>query len=173
MQILRAALVALCVTACRDEQAQPTAPVPPTPTQGVTASVTMDNLNAAVGQSVRVRVEVQVGTSTSYQVGSYTGRLRFDPARLEFRTENRINDGLRVANAGAAATGEIRFAGASPTGFQTLVLYDATFVVKSAAYTQNVQLLMEEISAASTLANLRPQLRVNNQVFAHRAGNQE
>lgn len=164
--MLRVAAIALCLTACNDEQAQPTSP--PVPTQGVSASITVDNLHAAVGQTVRVRVEVQVGTSQNASVGSYTGRLRFDPARLEFKSENRINDGLRIANAGAAATGEIRFAGASPTGFQTLVLYDGSFTVKSPAYTQNLQLMMEELSAATSLANLRPNLRVNSQVYVHR-----
>lgn len=172
MQIIRIAAAALCLVACNDEQAQPTSP-PPVPSQGVTASITVDNMNAAVGQTVRVRVEVQVGTSQTYTVGSYTGRLRFDPARLEFKSENRINDGLRVSNAAGAGTGEIRFAGASPTGFQTLVLYDGTFQVRSPAYTQNLQLMMEELSAATSLANLRPNLRVNSQVFVHRpaAGN--
>jgi len=167
MQILRVAAIALCLTACNDEQAQPTSP-PPVPAQGVTASITVDNLNAPIGSAVRVRVEMQVGADQAQNIGSYTGRLRFDPARLEFRAENRINDGLRVSNPGAAATGEIRFAGASPTGFTTLVLYDGTFTVKSAAYTQNLQLMMEELSASSTLANLRPTLRVNSQVFVHR-----
>jgi len=166
---IRAVLMALLVTACQDQQAQTTGPTPPVPSDGVTASVTVDNLNAQVGQTVRVRAEVQVGTSQTYRVGSYTGRLRFDPARLEFAGENRINDGLRVANAQGAASGEIRFAGASPTGFETLVLYDASFVVRSPAYTQNLRLAMEELSAATTLANLAPQLRVNNQVFLHRA----
>lgn len=168
---LRAALVCLALTACQDDNA-PAGPTAPTVQNGVTAYVTVDNLDARVGQTVRVRVEVQVGTAQNYKVGSFTGRLRFDPARLEFRAENRINDGLRVANNTAAATGEVRFAGANPTGFEMLVLYDGTFEVKGANYAASLQLAMEELSAARSLANLQPHLTVNRQVFLSRQPNQ-
>lgn len=168
MHALRLALLGFALTACQDQPAQSTGPTPPPVTQGVAAFISVDNLNARVGQSVRVRVEVQVGAQQSYKVGSYTGRLRFNPARLEFRAENAVSDGLRIANARGAATGEIRFAGASATGFNTLVLYDGTFVVKSADYAADLALQMEELSAAVSLTNLAPQLRVNRQIFLSR-----
>ena len=171
MNLLHCAALGLALTACQDEPARSTGPTPPPPQQGVAAFVTVDNLTARVGQSVRVRVEVQVGAQQNFRVGSFTGRLRFDPARLQFRAENAISDGLRVANANNAAQGEIRFAGASPNGFTTLVLYDGTFEVKAANYAQNLQLAMEELSAALSLTNLSPQLRVNNQVFLSRVAN--
>lgn len=172
MHLLRCAVVGLALTACQDEPARSTGPTPPPPQQGVAAFITVDNLTARVGQTVRVRVEVQVGAQQNFKVGSFTGRLRFDPARLQYRAENAIADGLRVANANNATQGEIRFAGASPTGFSTLVLYDGTFEVKSANYAQNLQLAMEELSAALSLTNLSPQLRVNNtQVFLSRVAN--
>jgi hypothetical protein len=169
MNMLRIALVSLSLTACQDEPARLTGSTPPPPQQGVAAFVTVDNTSAAVGQTVRVRVEVQVGTEANFKVGSFTGRLRFDPSRLAFRSENAISDGLRVANANGAAGGEIRFAGASPGGFNTLVLYDGSFEVRSAGYMQTLQLQMEELSAAASLQNLAPQLRVNGQVFQYRA----
>ncbi len=171
LNTMRASLVCLALTACQDE-APATGPTAPNPQTGVTAYVTVDNLNARVGQTVRVRVEVQVGTQQNYRVGSYTGRLRFDAARLQFRAENAINDGLRVANNTGAGAGEVRFAGASPTGFQTLVLYDATFEVRNANYAASLQLTMEELSAAQSLANLQPHLTVNRQVFLSRQPNQ-
>jgi len=90
-------------------------------------------------------------------------------ARLQFKAENPINDGLRVNNTTTAATGLIRFAGASPTGFTTLVLYDGTFQVKSADYAADLALQMEELSAALSLTNLTPQLRVNRQIFLSRS----
>jgi len=80
-----------------------------------------------------------------------------------------ISDGLRVSNPAGAATGEIRFAGASPTGFTNLVLYDGTFEVKGADYASDLTLLMEELSAAMSLTNLAPQLVVNRQIFLSRA----
>jgi hypothetical protein len=168
MHALRLVVLGLALTACQDQPAQSTGPTPPPVTQGVAAFVSVDNLTARVGQTVRVRVEVQVGTQQNYKVGSYTGRLRFHPARLTFRAENVINDGLRIANNAGAATGEVRFAGASATGFTTLVLYDATFEVKSADYAGDLVLQMEELSAALTLTNLAPQLQVNRQVFLSR-----
>ncbi|MEK7667731.1 MAG: hypothetical protein AAB409_03705 [Gemmatimonadota bacterium] len=168
MNALRLVILGLTLTACQDQPAQSTGPTPPPVAQGVAAFISVDNLNARVGQTVRLRVEVQVGTEHSYKVGSYTGRLRFNPARLEFRTENAVNDGLRIANATGAATGEIRFAGAAATGFNSLVLYDGTFVVKNADYAADLALQMEELSAAVSLTNLAPQLRVNRQIFLSR-----
>ena len=168
MNMLRIALVCAALTACQDEPARTTGPTPPITQQGVSAYITVDNLEARPGQTVRVRVEVQVGTEQNFKVGSFTGRLHFDPARLALRQENRLSDGLRISNNNGAPQGEIRFAGASPTGFQTLVLYDGTFEVKSVNYAQTLRLSMEELSAAQSLTNLQPQLRVNAQVFLHR-----
>jgi hypothetical protein len=165
---LRIALVSLALVACQDEP-PPTAATPPTPQQGVTAFVSVDNPSAQPGQVVRVRVEVQVGSESTFKVGSFTGRLRFDPAALRFTAENPINDGMRVANANGAASGEIRFAGASPSGLTTLVLYDGTFEVRAAGFAQGLRLQMEELSAALSLADLAPRLQVNRQVFQYRA----
>ena len=168
MNGLRLVVLGLALAACQDQPAQSTGPTPPPVTQGVAAFVSVDNLSARIGQTVRVRVEVQVGTQQSYKVGSYTGRLRFNPARLQFRAENAISDGLRISNPAGAAAGEIRFAGAAPTGFATLVLYDGTFEVKAVDYASTLALQMEELSAALTLTNLAPQLMVSRQIFLSR-----
>ncbi len=171
MNLIRVACLGLVLLGCQDEP--PVAPTPPAPQEGVLAFVTVDNATAAVGQAVRVRVEVAVGSQQTFRVGSYTGRLRFNTARLAFRAENAINDGLRVANTQGAPQGEIRFAGAAPNGFATLVLYDGTFEVRQAGYASpsSLSLLMEELSAARSLANLHPQLRVQTQVFVRRQAN--
>lgn len=169
MHALRLAFLGLALSACQDQPAQSTGPTPPPVQQGVAAFITVDNLSAAVGQTVRVRVEVQVGSQQNYKLGSFTGRLRFNAAKLQFKAENPINDGLRVNNSTTAPTGLIRFAGASPTGFTTLVLYDGTFQVKSADYAADLVLQMEELSAALSLTNLTPQLRVNRQIFLSRS----
>jgi hypothetical protein len=165
MHVLRLATVGLAVIACQDQPVPVTAPLPPPIQNGVAAYVTVDNLNASRGQTVRVRVEVQVGAQQTFKLGSFTGRLHFDPALLQFKSENTISDGMRVSNPANAARGEIRFAGAAPMGFATLVLYDGTFEVKGVNYTADLALQMEELSAATSLTNLRAQLRVSPQVF--------
>jgi hypothetical protein len=150
--------------ACADEPTRPDPVIPPVD-QGISAFVTVDNLHALPGQTVRISVLVRAADG-AVKVGSYTGRLRFDPAQLQYKAEVAITDGLRIANPNGAGTGEIRFAGASATGFTTLTLYSATFTVKSGDWTRSLGLLMEELSAARTLANLSAQVRVQRTVYA-------
>ena len=158
---LMAFATVLAGAACADK---PQGPVLPPPGPGITARIVVDNLRALPGQTVRVTVEVVSG-SAALQVGSYTGRLKFDPAGLTFKREVPLSDGLRVANANNAATGEIRFAGANATGFTTTTLYSADFVVKSPGYAGKLTLQMQELSAARSLQNLTSQLRMAPQVY--------
>jgi Cohesin domain len=170
MHLIRMAAVAIALAACQDQPMRTTGPTPPPPQQGVAAYVTVDRLDAPIGATVRVRVEVQAAAQQGFLLGSYTGRLHFDPAALQFQQENVINDGLRIANPANASQGEIRFAGASASGFATLVLYDGSFTVKAAGYAAGLSLIMEEMSAAKSLTNLRPQLSVSRQIFLSRVG---
>lgn len=156
--------VVLVGAACADEPTKPD-PLPPPVEQGVNAYIVVDNLKAAVGQTVRVSVIVRAADA-AVKVGSYTGRLHFDAASLQYKADVAINDGLRVANPNGAGTGEIRFAGASATGFADLTLYSATFTVKQANWAPTLTLQMEELSAARSLANLSPHLRVQRSVMA-------
>jgi hypothetical protein len=171
MHMIRLAALTIALTACQDQPARTTGPTPPPVQQGVAAFITVSRLDARAGDTVRVKVEVQVGTQQNFKVGSYTGRLHFSPDKLQYQQENVVSDGLRIANPANAAKGEIRFAGASPTGFRTTVLYDGTFVVKSGNYASDLTLSMEELSAAMSLTNLQPQLRVNPQIFLSRTAN--
>jgi hypothetical protein len=172
MHLIRLVVLTLALTACNDQPARTVGPrVPPPPQAGVAAFISVDRLDAQPGQTVRVRVEVQLGTQQTFKLGSYTGRLHFNAASLQFQQENKPSDGLRVSNPANALKGEIRFAGADPGGFTTLVLYDGTFTVKTADYAQGLSLVMEELSAASSLANLRAALKVNPQIFLSRTPN--
>lgn len=156
--------VVLFGAACADEPTRPDPVIPPVD-QGIAAYVTADNLRAAPGQTVRISVLVRAADA-NVKVGSYTGRLRFDPALLQYKGEVAINDGLRVANPNGAGTGELRFAGASATGFTNLTLYSATFTVKQGDWTRALNLTMEELSAARSLANLSAQVRVQRTIYA-------
>jgi hypothetical protein len=164
-------LGALLLAGCDDDPLTSRTPGEPAPpAQGIQAFIQVDDDRAQPGEQVRVWVKVQVGGETDARLGSYTGRLRFAPASLRFESETAIDDGMRVTNPAGAPQGDLRFAGAAPAGFTQLTLYEATFTVQKEGYLDGLRLEMEEVSAALTLTNLTPALRVAPQVFL-RAGN--
>lgn len=162
---------ALLLAGCDDDPLTSKTPGEPAPpSQGIQAFIQVDNDRAQPGDEIRVWVKVQIGGEMDERLGSYTGRLRFDPESLRYATETAIDDGMRVTNPAGAPHGDLRFAGAAPTGFTQLTLYEATFAVEKTGYMDGLRLEMEEVSAAVSLTNLTPTLRVAPQVFL-RAGN--
>jgi hypothetical protein len=76
---------ALALGACDDDPLVSSTPGEPAPpAQGIQAFIQVDNDSAQPGNQVRVWVKVQIGGKTDARLGSYTGRLRFDPAGLRF-----------------------------------------------------------------------------------------
>lgn len=168
VRILAFTMSLLAVTACDDEPLTNTdesAPEPPPPVEGVAAFVQIDNEAARTGDRVRVSVVVQVPSGSDTKIGSYTGILNFDPDALSLQDEVEINDGMRVSNPNDAGNGVIRFAGASASGFAQRTLYEAVFEVRRADYAAGLSLEMQELSQASTLTDLQPQLQVSDEVF--------
>lgn len=156
---------------CNDEPLKSGLPeTPPPPAQGVQAFVQVDNAQAQPGEQVRVFVRVQMGTENSAKLGSFTGRLHFDPEALAYQGEVKINDGLRVTNPLGAGAGELRFAGAAAAGFADLTLYEAVFEVKKGGYADGLKLQMEELSAAGTLTDLHQSTEVPKQIFLRKTG---
>ena len=142
---------------------------PPPPAEGIQAYLQVDNDQARPGDEVHVWVNVQLAAGSELKSGSYTGRVTFDPEMLSHRESPEINDGLRVINPNGAPTGEIRFAGAAARGFEDLTVFHGVFEVKDADYLTDLELLMEELSAATTLTDLQPQLQVTPQIFLRRS----
>jgi hypothetical protein len=160
------AALALGLAACEDDPLKSGLPEAPAPlAQGVQAFVQVDDPEAKPGDQVRVYVRMQFGTETGAKLGSYTGRLTFDPEVLAFKGETKIDDGLRVTNPNNASAGELRFAGATATGFNDLTLFEGVFQVKRDGYLDAIKLQMEEASAAMTLSNLANKLDVPKAVF--------
>lgn len=160
------AVLAFAVQACdEDPLTSDTPEAPPPPTEGVQAFLQVDNDDARPGDRVRVFVRVQFGTGTQAALGSYTGRLRFDPEGVTWREDVPVDDGLRVTNPNGAATGEVRFAGASAGGFADLTLYEGIFEVRRTDWLDGLTLQMEELSAAETLGDLAPALQVAPRIF--------
>ncbi len=156
----------LMLVGCDDDQLDLRAPdAPPPPARGVQAFLQVDNDRAAPGQQVHVFVRVQLGTESSAKVGSYTGRLTFDPEQLTWMSTVNIDDGMRVVNPNDAPDGVVRFAGAAARGFEDLTLYHGVFEVVDAGYMDGLRLEMEELSSAMTLTNLRPELETTPRIF--------
>jgi len=142
---------------------------PPPPAEGIQAYLQVDNDQAGPGDRVHVWVNVQFASGSELRLGSYTGRITFDPESLDHQESLEINDGLRVVNPNEAPSGEIRFAGAAARGFEDLAIYHGVFEVKDTEYMRSLELQMEELSAALTLTDLEPQLQVAPQVFLRRS----
>lgn len=156
----------LGAAACQDNPLKSQAPAEPAPpAEGIQAFVQVDNDSAQPGDVVHVWVKVQMGTQNAAKLGSYQGRLAFAPASLEWKSGTPLSDGMRVTNPAAASAGDIRFAGIAAKGFDDLTLYQGTFVVKKSDYMDHLGVKMEELSAALSLTNLKPQLQIVPQVF--------
>lgn len=148
-----------------DPQAsQPTGPSAPGEAGGVQASVSVGPFQSGE-QVVRVRV---VGQDLA--LGSYQGRLQFDPAVLSL-VEVVSRDGTQpagefhVVNAEGADAGEIRFAGFAAQGFAGAEMVTLRFRVKQAITPGEVTL---EFDVAGTLegeAVPKPQLSVLRGTF--------
>jgi hypothetical protein len=156
----------LVLGACQDDPMTSDTPGEPAPpVEGIQAFIQVSDDRAQPGDQVRVWVKAQIGGETEARLGSYTGRLHFDAEALRFLGEAEIDDGMRVTNPAGAPEGELRFAGASPTGLTNLVLYEATFEVTKTDYLAALELLMEEVTAAISLADLTPALQIAPRIF--------
>lgn len=170
--VLLGALVVATATACDDDPLKTKAPGEPAPpTQGVQAYLAVDRQDAKPGDVVEIAVKLQIGTASNVKLGSYTGRLTFDPEALAYVDEIKINDGMRVANPNAAEQGTIRFAGAAAKGFADLILYRAHFEVRKADFEEALRFQIEELSSAVALGHLESQMKVAPTVFYSRTGN--
>lgn len=157
---------AVVLAGCQDDPLTSDTPGEPAPpAQGIQAFLQVSDDRAQPGDVIHVWVKVQIGGETDARLGSYTGRLRFGGESLRYVDEAKIEDGMRVTNPAGAPDGDLRFAGAAPTGFTTLTLYEATFEVVKADYLSGLRLEMEEVTAALSLTDMTPSLRIAPQVF--------
>ena len=172
VRIFTLVALAVALAACEEDPLKSRMPeAPPPPSRGVQAFIQVNQTDAATGDEVQVFVRVQLGTDTGAKLGSYTGRLAFDPAFLAFKSETKISDGLRVSNPNGAGEGELRFAGAAAAGFTDLTIFAGVFEVKKPGYADILKLNMEELSAALTLTDLTPGLDQPPQIFLRPTAN--
>ncbi len=148
--VLVALAVSLTGVGCRDAGNVVQALGQPVP-KSVTpvTSVALSGSNAIVTLVLDLRGDVG-------KIGSFTGRLRFDPAVMTYVGEIGIDDGtLRVSNPG---TGEIRVAGASASGINAAVLASFRFVATDTAALRRITFAIEELHELSH-ADLQPIVR--------------
>jgi hypothetical protein len=110
------------------------------PIPSIEAVLVVSDLAPSIGGSLMVSVQA---IATGGIVGSYTASINYDPTALRFDGEAQMNDqALRATN---PASGRIRFAGASPTGFSEGRLASYKFVVLRANATKTLSLGIDEI----------------------------
>jgi len=122
------------------------------PVPAVEAALVVSDSAPAVGAALLVSVRA---IATQGAVASYTAKINYDPATLQFDGEVAMSDNaLRASN---ASPGVVRIAGAAATGFATGQLASYRFVVLSPNSVRTLSLVVDEmhmidrVDAKSTL----------------------
>lgn len=140
--------LAFGTSSCRDAGG-----VVQTGNQAVPRSITPRAAVTTSGNTAIVTLELDVHGAVG-RIGSFTGRLHFDPAGLSYEGDTPWATLLAV-NAG---TGEIRVAGASPDGVDVTRLAELRFTVRNPTALQTLQFDLDEVhevSRADVQATLR------------------
>jgi hypothetical protein len=111
------------------------------PVPAVEAALVVSDSAPAVGTALVVSVRAM---ATQGAVASYTAKINYDPATLQFDGEVAMSDNaLRASN--AAAAGVVRIAGAAASGFTTGQLASYRFVVLSPNSVRTLSLVVDEM----------------------------
>jgi hypothetical protein len=158
MRKLLLSLLAVVATACTDETTSLTSP--PRPAEGSVAYVQLSNAHPAAGSTITVTARVNAAAGVS-DVGSFTARLRFDAAGLEYVGEEQLSGGMRLLKANVS---DIAAAGASAEGFGEGQLFAVTFKVIDPAAVQSIALDVSELTGVDFGAQTS-RLAVDRRVF--------
>jgi hypothetical protein len=114
------------------------------PVPAVEAALVVSDSAPAVGRTLVVSVQAIAKQGT---VGSYTARINFDPAALQFDGEVPMTDkAIRASN---SLPGLVRIAGAAAAGFADGQLASYRFVVLRANSVRTLALVIDEIHMIS------------------------
>ncbi len=138
---LRMALLAGAIGACSEPL--PDRPVTAQPAaHDIEVLLTTSDRAPAPGDTAVITVRVRRATGVA-RVGSYMARLTYDAARLAFiDVPGDDGRGLRIANGDVA--GEVRAAGAAPTGFDDDALVELRFIVRTAEPFEGMRLALDD-----------------------------
>jgi hypothetical protein len=118
-----------------------------------------------VGDTVRVRVALDLRGVSPEKLGSYNAQLNWDAARLTFVDATTVTGGFAtggtIINTTGTGTGQLRFGAADPAGHAgpTVALLDIKLVATSAG-SSPLALTLTDLSAAGTFTNLLPGARI-------------
>ncbi len=140
-----ATLLILQSSACRETL--PELPKPALPVaNAVEAGVVASRLAAEPGDTVMVLVRLARGTDVAVP-GSFAVRLGYDQTRLRYDSEQTLdNAGLRAVN--GEIPGDLRAAGASPSGFVSGDLLALRFIALGAGSVGTLRLSVDQLAAA-------------------------
>lgn len=138
----------------------PAAPAASLPADTARVGVRVASVVAAAGERVTVPVTVDL-TASGKALGSYQGRIRFDPERLRLvEAGTGAFSGPAVVNADRAAEGTVIFAGANPDRSRNMGVtrvLELTFDVTGAPGARiPVSLELQELVSAGDFSNLTP-----------------
>lgn len=166
MRIRLLPLIALIAgaSACDDNRsASLTGPLPPTPSSGTVAYLSVSNPAATAGSLVTVTATAQQAANLA-RVGAFSARLRYDAAGLTFVSESALPSGMRAVN---PKSGEIFAAGASSDGFGEGHLFAVTFRVGDPAALASLALAITELNGTD-FGNHLAALDIRTQLYSNR-----
>lgn len=138
------ALVVVVASGCREAGT-----IVQTGAESAPASITARTDVATSGETAVVTLVLDVRGDVG-KVGSFTGRLRFNPAALHYEGEVELSDGtLRASNPG---TGVVRVAGASTAGVNVARLAAFRFTIANASAPQNLSFELDELHELSRVS---------------------
>jgi hypothetical protein len=120
------ATAAALVAGCDDDRKPLPAAPPEVASDALSAYLAVSNPTPTAGEKVTVSVRARRGSAVG-PIGSFTVRLSYDTARLQYVESARGERGMVLAN--GAVRGVVRGAGAAAEGFTDDELLTSTFLV--------------------------------------------
>ena len=166
-RLLPVALLALTVTACKDDPkrsiTEPVKTEKPEPVLGTIAYLTISDSSPAKGSTLTVTARATSSDVAAF--GSFAGHLTFDSLGLAYVADVSKAAGMRAVNPKA---GDLAIAGVHLTGFEEGELFAVTLKVLDPKAVGTLALSMSELTGTNYV-NQRAKLSVQRAVRLGRA----
>lgn len=139
------------------------------PAQGVVFGVG-GQLTGEVGSRIRVPVYADLRAVSPVRLGSYTLRLTWDPAVLQYASAREGAFGQPAVYADSSYLGVVKLGGLSPAGMDGLIELATVDFLVSGSQSTPMGLLVTEAIEAGTFADLTPQVTVLGSTYCPAIG---